>query len=136
MALPAPETPRNPLTGVGQPLPADQVPQGPPRPKARFRPQGGMNGTELAYSQYLEQQRRVKRIQWWAYESVKLRLADGTWFTCDFMVIAADGTVEMHEVKGFMREAARVRLNVAADRFPFVFKLVRLEHQQWEITEI
>jgi hypothetical protein len=55
------------------------------------------------------------------YESVKLRLADGSWFVIDFFVMLADGRLEGWEVKGHWRESARLRIKVAAERYPFLF---------------
>jgi hypothetical protein len=46
-------------------------------------------------------------------------LGDDTRYTPDFMVIKNDGTIEFHEVKGFMRPAARVKIKVAARMFPW-----------------
>ena len=67
----------------------------------------------------------------WKYEAIKLRLADGCWYTPDFVVVTLQG-VEFHEVKGYYREAARVRFRVAADTFPyFKFKIIRLKNGQW-----
>lgn len=106
-----------------------------PKARAYFRADG-MNATERSYAEHLEQQRRAKHIQSYAFECLKLRLADGTFYTPDFFVVAADGTLEIHETKGFMREAARVRLNVAADKYPFRFRLVKLVSQRWEITDV
>jgi hypothetical protein len=86
----------------------------------------GMNGGERAYARYLDKRRMAGEIVWWAYEPLKLRLAEGAWYTPDFVIQMADGTIEIHEYKGFMREAARVRLLVASDRFPFFpFRLIR-----------
>ena len=53
--------------------------------------------------------------------SVKLRLADKTFYTPDFAVMAGDGFMEMHEVKGFWTDDARVKIKVAADQYPFRF---------------
>lgn len=33
----------------------------------------------------------------------------------------ADGVMEMHEVKGFWTDDARVKIKVAADQYPFRF---------------
>jgi hypothetical protein len=52
------------------------------------------------------------------YEGVKLRLADGAIYTPDYFVVYRDH-FELHEVKGFWREAARVRIKVAAGLFPY-----------------
>jgi hypothetical protein len=92
---------------------------------------GGMNKLEAAYAAELELRLRAQDILCWSYESVKLKLADGTWYTPDFLVVTGSGELEMHETKGFMREAARVRLNVAAALHPFRFVLVRKAGNGW-----
>lgn len=85
-----------------------------------------MNKTEAAYSDEVLAQLYIKdEIRDWWYESVRLRLANGAWYTPDFVVMMHDGTLEMHEVKGFWREAARVRIKVAADNYPFKFIAVQ-----------
>jgi hypothetical protein len=52
------------------------------------------------------------------YEGVKLRLADNTFYTPDFMVLMTDGSIEFHEVKGSWKapnqDDARVKIKVAA----------------------
>lgn len=98
---------------------------------------GAMNRTEAAYAAHLELLRAAGEIQWHRFEGVKLRLADKTFLTVDFAVMAESGQLEMHEVKGFMEEDANVKLKVAASMYPFVFKLVRrAKGGTWNITEI
>jgi hypothetical protein len=77
-----------------------------------------MNDAEERYSRMLEARRLGGEIERWRYEAVKLRLAHGAWYTCDFWVVLADGLIEMHEFKGHQREAGRVRLKVAAAAYP------------------
>lgn len=91
----------------------------------------GMNKTEAAYAQELELLKAAGVIKFWRFESIRLRLADGTFYTPDFLVVLSDDTIEIIETKGFMREAARVRLNVAADIHPFRFYLARKEGQSF-----
>lgn len=84
-------------------------------------PTGTMNKTEKAYAENLENRKRAGLILWWYFEGVKLRLADNTFYTCDFAVLANDGVLEMHEVKGFWTDDARVKIKVAAAIYPFRF---------------
>ena len=114
--------------------------QTPSRPKARgsVKPRSVMNKLEADYASYLELQVFNKNVHDYEYEAVTLRLAKGSRYTPDFMVIKADGLVEFHETKGFWREAARVRIKVAADRFPW-FRFVAIQRgkkggPQW-VTE-
>lgn len=95
----------------------------------------GMNKLESDYAAFLAGR---KDVAWWRFECFKLRLANGAFYTPDFLVVLSDGTVEVHETKGFFREAARVRLKVAVETYPFVFRLVkRLKRNEgWDITDV
>lgn len=84
-------------------------------------PAGRMNKTEAAYDDHLWSLRHLKSIIWHRFEAVKLRLADNTFYTPDFVVLANDGYLEMHEVKGFWEDDARVKIKVAAEQYPFRF---------------
>lgn len=98
---------------------------------------GAMNKTEAAYAATLEQRRAAGEVAWFKFEGIKLRLADNTFLTVDFAVMLADGTMEMHEVKGFMFDDANVKLKVAASIYPFVFKVIRkAKGGMWTVTEI
>lgn len=92
---------------------------------------------ERDYARRLEMLKHAREIWDWMYHPMRLRLADGTYYTPDFLVVMPGGLVEFHETKGFMREAARVRLNVAADKFKcFAFRLVKREGAGFSITQI
>ena len=80
---------------------------------------GQMNKTESAYCQHLELRKRAGEIVWYRFEGIKLRLADNTFYTPDFAVMLATGEMELHEVKGFWTDDARVKTKVAADQYPF-----------------
>lgn len=83
--------------------------------------QGQMNKTEAAYGAFLSLRQKAGEIAWYKFEGVKLRLADNTFYSPDFAVMLSDGTMEMHEVKGFWQDDARVKIKVAADLYPFRF---------------
>lgn len=95
-----------------------------------------MNKTEEAYAQVLEARLRSGQIRMWEFQGMKLRLADGAYYTPDFFVVTVDDLIELHETKGFMREAARVRLLVAASKYPFTFKLVRKVKGLFSISDV
>lgn len=85
---------------------------------------GQMNKTESAYSERLESLRLAGEITGWRFEAYKLRLADNTWFTPDFMVQLGSGEIELHEVKACKRggqilieDDAAVKLKVAAEQY-------------------
>lgn len=112
----------------------------PGRPRYDVVPMRGgkrqMNPTEKAYSLTLAARKQAGDLLWWAFEPIRLRLADGTFYKPDFVLLDLDG-IEIHEVKGFMREAARVRLNVAAELYPFAFYLIRKKpHDQWQVNKV
>jgi len=85
---------------------------------------GAMNKSEAAYSARLALQLHAGEIQWFRFEGIKLRLADSTFLTVDFAVMAGDGVLEMHEVKGHWEDDARAKIKIAADQYPFRFLAV------------
>jgi len=102
-------------------------------------PVGTMNKTEAAYASFLETQKHAGEIVWWKFEGVKLRLADNTFYTCDFAVLPKSALLEMHEVKGFWQDDARVKIKVAASIYPFRFIAVTARAKKhgggWEREE-
>lgn len=87
-----------------------------------------MNKLEAMYAAHLEVLRRAGKIIFWRFESAKFRLADRTWYTPDFYIMRQDGTLEIHETKGFWEDDARVKIKVTAEQFPeLVFVAV-----QWD----
>jgi len=95
--------------------------------KGRQHTPGIMNKTEACYAAYLEQLKKAGDVAWYAFEGVRLRLAKQTTYTPDFIVMNADGTIECHEVKGakaIFWDDAKVKVKVAAEMFPFNFKVV------------
>ncbi len=100
---------------------------------------GTLNKTEIAYQVELSDRIHRGEIAWFMFEGLKLRLDDNTFYTPDFAVMLTDGTMECHEVKGFWSDDARVKIKVAANRFPFRFiavKVVAKKHGGgWSIEE-
>lgn len=86
---------------------------------------GTMNKTEAKYAEELNAAMRKGEIEWWAFEPVKLKLADKTYYTPDFCVMNIDGTIDFIETKGFWEDDARVKIKVAAKLFP-MFRFVAL----------
>jgi hypothetical protein len=78
-----------------------------------------MNKLEAAYALGLEAQKRAGRIQGYWYEGITLKLGPDCRYTPDFLVILEDGEVQLHEVKGHMRDDAAVKLRVCVERYPF-----------------
>jgi hypothetical protein len=102
-------------------------------------PVGTMNKTEAAYHDYLTQLQHKGLILWHKFEAMKLRLADNTFYSPDFAVLAASGLMEMHEVKGWWMEDAKVKIKVAASLYPIKFVAVRKQSKKegggWERTD-
>lgn len=97
--------------------------------------QGVMNGTERDYGALLALRQHAGEILWHKFEGLKLRLADATFYTPDFVVMAADGVIECHEVKGFWQDDARVKIKVAASLYPFRFIAVKRLAKKAGFTE-
>lgn len=97
-----------------------------------------MNSLETAYAEVLRARQLAGEVDRFFFESVKLRLADKTFYTPDFMVMLAGGEIEIHEVKGgFIEDDAIVKLKVAAEMFPFKFILCQKKNKKsdWVFTE-
>ena len=95
-----------------------------------------MNKLEEKYAAHLELQRQAGQIVFWRYEAIKFRLADRTWYGPDFWVMRPDGTMEIHETKGFMEDDANVKIKAVAEQFPeFMFVLVKERKGQWEFKK-
>ena len=97
-----------------------------------------MNRIEQKYARHLECLKHEGKILCWAYESIKLRLANATFYTPDFYVMNADGQLCIKEVKGtkgasyFCLETSKVKLKVAAEKYPFQFSITWLTREGWQ----
>lgn len=90
-----------------------------------------MNKLERRYAEYLEELKQAEEIVEWRFECIKWRLADRTWYTPDFWVICSNLTAQVHEVKGFWEDHARVKIKAVAELYPeFTFVAV-----QWKSKE-
>jgi len=100
---------------------------------------GQRNKTEAAYEAQLELRKKAGEVLWYRFEGLKLRLADNTFYTPDFAVMPADGFLELHEVKGFWQDDARVKIKVAAEMYPFRFLAVKARSKKngggWELED-
>ena len=95
----------------------------------------GMNSLERRYADYLRTLQLAGEIHSFAFERHNLKLADRTYYKPDFEVMLPDGSIEFHEVKGFMMDDANVKIKVAAQQFPqYVFRLVQWDRRTgWKI---
>lgn len=96
----------------------------------------GMNKLEADYSALLDQELAAGKILWRSqHEAIKVRLADNTFFTFDFMVLTADSELEIREVKGgWFPEHNRVKTKMAAELFPIPVVICRRpkKNAAWE----
>lgn len=81
------------------------------------------NKTEQRYQAHLEAQRQRGEILWWAFEAVKLQLANGSSYAPDFLVIDRDGFLLYVEVKGArgwkLDDEGRTKWKVAGELHPY-----------------
>lgn len=104
-------------------------------------PPDGMNKTERAYAERLDMLLHAGEIRRWRFEAVRFVLGDRCTYTPDFEVVMPDGTVVYHEVKGFWRDDARVKIKAAARqfndrRFIAVQKRPKKDGGGWSVEEI
>lgn len=102
---------------------------------------GQMNKTEERFAQMLELERYAGRVKWWKFEGIKLMLAKNTSLTVDFAVLPDTWILTMIDVKGskaMVTDDARAKMKIAAELYPFVFKLAypRAKGEGWDIEEI
>lgn len=107
------------------------------RARGARRTPGTMNKLEKEYADHLETRRIAGEIEWFAFEAVKFKLAPATFYTPDFLVMLATGELEAHESKGHWEDDARVKIKVAAEKFPFRFLAVTKRAKKhgggWEV---
>lgn len=88
-----------------------------------------MNALERRYADHLGALRLSGAICDYLFEPLKLRLADRTYYSPDFLIINKDEELEIHEVKAcskgkpFYEDDAIVKLKVVAEQFPFRFRM-------------
>lgn len=101
---------------------------------------GERNKTEAAYEQQLKLLQHAGEIIWFKFEGIKFKLADNTYYTPDFAVMLKTGEIEIHEVKGskfIFMDDAKVKIKVAAETYPFIFKVIYpLKGGHWEVVII
>lgn len=109
------------LKNPTEPAPVKVIPK--PKPDR-------LNKMESAFAQYLMQHTGYLVLA----QQIKLRLADKTWYTPDFVCFCMDGVVRIYETKGFMRDDAAVKLKVAAEQYWFFqWHLVTRKKGEWII---
>lgn len=90
-----------------------------------------MNRLEEEYSCHLQNQFKFGLILDWKFESIKLRLAERTFYETDFIVVTQN-QIEIHEVKGHWEDDARVKIKCAAEIYWwFAFYGIKKERGVW-----
>ena len=83
-------------------------------------PKDKMNATEKAYSELLEGQRIAGEVISWKFHPMNIRLADKTFYEVDFLVLHADMTLAIHEVKGgFTSEKGQLKIKMVSEVMPY-----------------
>lgn len=111
--------------------------------RIRIKRPGVMNSLEANYAAHLEAMKKSGEILDYSYEAIKIKLADKTYYSPDFLVLAMDGTMELHEVKAFWKskgkphveQTAAMKIKMAADLFPARFLMVWPEPTGWVSKE-
>lgn len=101
----------------------------------------GMNKTERRYEVHLRALEHLGDVLWYGFEPLKLRLADNTYYTPDFLIVNRQGEIEAHDVKAYWKKLGKVgatddaivKMKVAAEQFPIFRVLMTWEHSgQWQ----
>lgn len=99
--------------------------------KAALLPLEFSSKTEERYAEYLENCRMAQMLIAWKYPAPNLPLGHRCWYQPDFLVVASDGVVELHEVKGRWgtgkagwTEDSRAKIKMAARAFRAFFRFV------------
>lgn len=98
--------------------------------RGKRRKPGTMNGTEAKYAEHLDRLKLTGEVLWYRFEGIRFRIGEGANYTPDFIVMRPSGLIECIEVKGFWAEAAKVRIKVAADIYPFRFVAVKKQSKK------
>lgn len=122
---------------ASKPVSRKRVAKGTPRPPKE------MNGLETAYAERLHARKLAGEVIDYKFESLTLRLYESggrerSTYCPDFLVMLADCTLEIHEIKGPHEwEDAIVKLRWAATQFPFRFVICRRdESMTWSVDPV
>ena len=112
----------------------------------------GMNRTEKRFSEYLELQRQVGEIVWWAFEGISFKIGERCYYTPDFNVMRSSCELWIFDVKGtqskrnkagevyetdYTEDDARVKLAACATLYPLQFFVTYLDGTgNWICKEI
>jgi len=95
-----------------------------------------MNTWEARYAAELDTYGKTIGMIDYKFNCIKLMLADGAWYTPDFMIMYSNKT-EIIEIKGFRRTDAIVRFKVAKTNYPmFDFRMLTWDKESQTFKEI
>ena len=109
--------------------------------RAKLRPAPTrMHTTEAAWAAELAARKRSGDLVSVHFEAWGMRLGDRCVYWPDFIVQTSEGFLEAHEVKGFWRDDARVKIKAAATRYPGI-RFIAIQRGKkgepvWKIEEI
>lgn len=92
---------------------------------------------EEAYAFNLDLRKLAGEIPAWAYKPWKFRIAHRCYYEPDFLVVPVTGILEIHEVKGFWRDDARVKWKAVIEQHGrwFRFFVVKKDGSGWDVRE-
>ncbi len=97
----------------------------------------GMNKLEQRMQERLLGELMRGEIAWFGFECMTLKLASDCRYTCDFIIIHLDGSIEGRETKGFFRDDAKVKIKVAARMFQWMtFSVWKWTKNGWQYVTI
>lgn len=83
-------------------------------------PKDKMNKTERSYADLLDQRRLAGDILDWKFHAMNVRLADNTFYETDFLVVAADRELQIHEVKGtHITDKGKIKIKLCGQALPW-----------------
>jgi hypothetical protein len=84
-------------------------------------PKGQMNKTEQAYAALLDREIEAGAVLGWKFHPLRVRLAKNTYYEIDFLVLKADGHLEIHEIKGgFTTEKGQMKIKLCVEVMPWI----------------
>jgi hypothetical protein len=87
-----------------------------------------MNRLEESYSRHLDLRKAAGEVAEWWFEGLAFRIGERCFWHPDFLVQLADGTLELHDTKGFVQDDATVKARAVAGKYPFdVFHVKRIK---------
>lgn len=100
-------------------------------------PAGTLNNTEKAFAAYLQERQAAGAILWWKAHPFNVTLAKNTHYRPDFLVLNADMSLVIYEVKGsYTSEKGQMKIKLCVEALP-VFKVIKASRKNgnWQFEE-